>query len=114
MKQVPQLYRQPSAFFRPTRLQKIVVHLVVPPNDVVAWRVLADCEMTVSEARVWLTRAGSDHDFWQQPGEPALRLYRGERIWLSTDAPVDAAVSLSMANTGAVRWLMRLWAQLIF
>jgi hypothetical protein len=114
VKQVPQLYRQTLTLFRPTRLQKIVVHLAVPPNKVVAWCVLADCDMTVRDARVWLTRAGSDYDFWLQPGEPALHLDRGERIWLSTDAAVDAEVSLSMANAGAVQWLMQLWARWFF
>ena len=114
MKQVQQLHRQPFALFKPTRLQKIVIHLAVPPNKVVAWCVVADSEMTVRNARIWLTRAGSDYDFWLQPGEPALHLYRGERIWLSTDANVDAEVSLSMTNMGAVHWLMQLWARLVF
>ncbi len=115
MKQIPQqCYRQTLDVVRPTRLPKIVVHFAVPPNEIVAWRVLADCEITVCEARIWLTRAGSDYDFWLQPGDPALRLYRGERIWLSTDGGVDAEVSLSMANTGTVRWLMQLWARLFF
>lgn len=112
MKQAPQQpYRHTLDRIRPVCLPKIVLHLAVPPNEVVTWCVLANCEMTVHGARIWLTRAGSDYDFWLHPGEPALRLHRGERIWLSTDANVDAEISLSMANTGVARWLMHLWAR---
>lgn len=98
----------------PTRPHKIVLHLAIPPSEVIAWRVLSDCEITVRDARVWMTRAGSDYDFWLQPGDPAIAVQRGERIWLTTDAAVDAEVSLSMANTGAVRWLLHIWSRVFF
>jgi hypothetical protein len=103
-------YRQMDAS-KPTHLPKILVRFAVSPNEVVAWRVPSACELTVRTARVWLTRAGSDYDFWLQPGEAALCLHRGERIWLSTDALVDAEVSISMANTGAVLRLLHIMSR---
>lgn len=107
--------RQPRRTFesaKPIGFSKIIVDVVVPPNAVVEWYVLSNCELTVRHARIWLTRDGSDYDFWLMPNVPALSLRRGERIWLSTDAAVNAEVSLSMAPTSAMQWLMKIGARL--
>ena len=94
--------------FRRTQMPKVRVRFAVPPNAVVAWRVPSEGELTVRHARVWLTRAGSNYDFWLLPDAPPLNLQRGERIWLSTDATTAASVSISMANAGAVMRLMQI------
>ena len=113
MKEVQQspYYRQLDAY-RLTRVPTIMLHFAVPPNEVIAWRALSDCKLSARNARIWLTRAGSDYDFWLQPGEPSLCLQRGERIWLSTDATIDAEVSVSMANSGAVLRVMQVMSRL--
>ena len=97
--------------FRRNRLPKVRVRFAIPPNEVVAWRVPADGELTVRNARIWLTRAGSDYDFWLLPNAPALCLRCGERIWLSTDAATMAEVSVSMANSGAFSRLIHIIAR---
>lgn len=107
-------YNNKLATVRPARLAKIVVDISVPPGAVVAWHVPSNCELTVRNARIWMTRAGSQYDFWLVPGEPAIHLQRGERIWLSTDSAVNADVALSMQNTSVINWLMRLGATLSF
>jgi hypothetical protein len=85
----------PGDDFRdPARFARIVIHLAVAPAQTIAWRVPSESQLRVHGARVWLTRIGSPYDYWMQPGD-AIRLQRGERIWLSTDAGVSAEVSLT-------------------
>ncbi|MEM5421538.1 MULTISPECIES: DUF2917 domain-containing protein [Paraburkholderia] len=72
------------------------VHFAVPPMRTVTWRVSASATLRVQVAQVWVTRARSPYDHWVQPGE-TLRLERGERIWLSTEAALPARVSITSA-----------------
>jgi hypothetical protein len=72
------------------------IHFAVPPARTLTWRLAANSTLRVFDARVWVTRIHSPYDHWVQPGE-TLRLARGERIWLSTDADVSARVTLTSA-----------------
>ena len=97
---------------QPIRLSRIVIDFAVPPTQVITWRAPSDAALTVRHARIWLTRAGSNYDFWLSPDAPALKIKRGERIWLSTDALVSAEVSLSMANLGVMQSSIQLLMQI--
>jgi len=72
------------------------VHFAVPPMRTITWRVNASATLRVQVTQVWVTRARSPYDHWVQPGE-TLRLERGERIWLSTEAALPARVSITSA-----------------
>lgn len=72
------------------------VHFAVPPMRTLTWRVNASATLRVQSAQVWVTRARSPYDHWLRPGE-TLRLERGERIWLSTEAALPARVSITSA-----------------
>ncbi|MCP3715678.1 DUF2917 domain-containing protein [Paraburkholderia sp. CNPSo 3281] len=72
------------------------IHFAVPPMRTLTWRVNASAALRVQAAQVWVTRARSPYDHWLQPGE-TLRLERGERIWLSTEAALPARVSITSA-----------------
>ncbi|MCX5538849.1 DUF2917 domain-containing protein [Paraburkholderia sp. CNPSo 3076] len=72
------------------------IHFAVPPMRTLTWRVNASATLRVQVAQVWVTRARSPYDHWLQPGE-TLRLERGERIWLSTEAALPARVSITSA-----------------
>lgn len=84
--------RNPDTHDEP--LPALSLHLAVPPGLTLTWRVSADSTLRVYGATVWITRAGSPYDHWLNPGE-TLRLARGERIWLSTEADVPARVTLT-------------------
>jgi hypothetical protein len=90
---------------------EMVIRFAVVPEQTVSWRVLADSELRVGNARVWVTRIFSPYDYWLQPGD-VLRLTRGERIWLSTDADKPAEVALVSAYAAArkplFKWVERL------
>ncbi|HEY4294932.1 MAG TPA: DUF2917 domain-containing protein, partial [Paraburkholderia sp.] len=90
---------------------RMVLHFFVMPGATLTWRVEADSTLAVQGARLWLTRVSTPYDHWLAPGD-TLRLYRGERVWLSTDGGHEARVSLSSAlpaKRGMVgRWLGRL------
>lgn len=83
-----------SRFDDPLPTQSI--HFAVPPMRTLTWRVNASATLRIHAAHVWVTRACSPYDHWLQPGE-TLRLERGERIWLSTEAAVPARVSVTSA-----------------
>ncbi|MCP3706055.1 DUF2917 domain-containing protein [Paraburkholderia sp. CNPSo 3274] len=72
------------------------IHFAVPPMRTLTWRANASATLRVQVAQVWVTRARSPYDHWLQPGE-TLRLERGERIWLSTEAALPARVSITSA-----------------
>ncbi|WP_322030977.1 DUF2917 domain-containing protein [Paraburkholderia sp. J76] len=72
------------------------VHFAVPPQRTLTWRVNASSTLRVHAAPVWVTRARSPYDHWLKPGE-SLRLERGERIWLSTEADFPARLSITSA-----------------
>ncbi|WP_322011508.1 DUF2917 domain-containing protein [Paraburkholderia sp. J12] len=80
----------------PTPLPAQSLHFAVPQGQTFTWRLAADSLLRVYGAQVWVTRARSPYDHWLNPGE-TLRLARGERIWLSTDADAPARVTLTSA-----------------
>ena len=88
---------------------EMVIRFAVVPGQTVSWRVLADSELRVGNARVWVTRIFSPYDYWLQPGD-VLRLTRRERIWLSTDADMPAEVALVSAYAAARRPLFK-WVE---
>jgi hypothetical protein len=75
---------------------QMVIHVPVVPAQTVSWRLAADAELQVTEALVWVTRLFSPYDYWLQPGD-VLRLTRGERIWVTTDAQGGARITLTSA-----------------
>jgi hypothetical protein len=75
------------------RLPAIILNFTVEPGEVLSWRLAVDSELRVRHERVWLTRVGSNYDYWLHPGE-TIRLQRRELIRLSTDANAAAEVSL--------------------
>ena len=95
----PQAAPQPVAdaidfFDDPLPAQSI--HFAVPPQLTLTWRVTASATLRIHVAPVWVTRARSPYDYWLKPGE-TLRLERGERIWLSTEAALPARMTLTSA-----------------
>jgi hypothetical protein len=90
---------------------EMVIRFVVQPGHTASWRVRSDSELRVGTARVWVTRIFSPYDYWLQTGD-VLRVTRGERIWLSTDANIAAEISLTSAYAIARRplfkWIERL------
>jgi len=93
------------------RSPEMVIRFVIQPGQTASWRVRSDSELRVGTARVWVTRIFSPYDYWLQTGD-VLRVTRGERIWLSTDANIAAEISLTSAYAVARRplfnWLERL------
>jgi hypothetical protein len=93
------------------RSPEMVIRCVIQPGQTASWRVRSDSELRVGTARVWVTRIFSPYDYWLQTGD-VLRVTRGERIWLSTDANIAAEISLTSAYAVARRplfnWLERL------
>jgi len=65
----------------------------------------------VGTARVWVTRIFSPYDYWLQAGD-VLRVTRGERIWLSTDANIAVEISLTSEYVVARRPLFKWIEQL--
>ena len=92
-------------------LPEMVIRFVVQPGQTASWRVQSDSELRVGTARVWVTRIFSPYDHWLQTGD-VLRLTRGERIWLSTDANIAAEISLTSAyaveRRPLFKWIERL------
>lgn len=78
-------------------LPALSIHFAIPVAGTLTWRVRADGTLRVYGARIWLTRARSPYDHWLNPGE-RLRVYRGERLWLSADGGnAGARVTLTSA-----------------
>ena len=90
---------------------EMVIRFVVQPGHTASWRVRSDSELRVGTARVWVTRVFSPYDYWMQAGD-VLRVTRGERIWLSTDANIAAEISLTseyaVARRPLFKWIERL------
>jgi len=70
------------------------IHFAVPPMRTLTWRAPASGILHVHTAQVWVTRARSPYDHWLRPGE-TLRIERGERIWLATEAAVPAQETIT-------------------
>lgn len=90
---------------------EMLIRFVVQPGHIASWRVRSDSELRVGTARVWVTRVFSPYDYWLQTGD-VLRVSRGERIWLSTDANIAAEISLTSAyaveRRPLFKWIERL------
>ena len=88
----------------------VSIRFAVHPHTTVAWKIASDSTLRVSRERIWLTRARSPYDHWLGPGD-TIGLARGERIWLSSDAPGAAEVTLTSAwsrrHTAALAWIER-------
>lgn len=85
----------------------MVLHFAVAPGATFAWRAPNHAEIRSLDELVWLTRARNAGDYWIGPGQ-VVRVRRGERIWISTDGPQGAEVSITMRYPKATRgWLAR-------
>jgi hypothetical protein len=84
------------------------IRFAVHPNATVTWKIASDSTLRVCCERIWLTRARSPYDHWLGPGD-TIRLARGERIWVSSDAQSPAHVTLTSAwsrrRTLALAWI---------
>ncbi|MGU7779157.1 DUF2917 domain-containing protein [Burkholderia sp. PU8-34] len=82
-------------------LPRVVIHFAVAPRKTLTWRAPSDAEIRVHDASLWLTRQTSVDDYWMRPGD-VLRIPRGERIWVSTDAdcPVEASITTAYLQRG--------------
>jgi hypothetical protein len=86
-----------AALWHDDALPAMSIHFAVPAAGTFTWRVRADSTLRVDGTRIWLTRARSPYDHWLDPGD-LLRVYRGERLWLSTDnESASARVTLTSA-----------------
>ncbi|WP_144152852.1 DUF2917 domain-containing protein [Paraburkholderia sp. BCC1885] len=89
---------------------KMVVHFRVMPGQTVSWRIAVDSDLRADKARLWLTRSISSYDHWLEPGD-VIRLARGERVWLSTDAQIAAKVSLTSRYVPGGNTLIQLFSR---
>lgn len=93
--------------------RRYVVQFAVAAGETVTLRIRRDAVVSSAGARLWVTRAGDQWDYWLKPGE-TLRLSRGERVWVTGDidahattgARPDADVVLTMhlARRRHIRW----------
>jgi len=92
-------------------LPKVVIHFTVQPCITYSWCVAADADLRVFGAQVWLTRIHSPYDHWLAPGTQ-MRLQGGERVWISTEGPCAARISMTsllpVVRNPLRRWLGRL------
>lgn len=91
-------------------LPKVEIHFAVAPRATLTWRAPRDAEIRSHDAMLWLTRQASVDDYWMRPGD-VLRIPRGERIWLSTDADMPVKVSITTAYVKRGERLRRALAQ---
>ena len=77
-------------------LPTVVIRFAVAPRTTMTWRAPQDAEIRAHGAALWITRPPSVDDYWVQPGD-VLRIARGDRIWLSTDADRSAEASITTA-----------------
>jgi len=93
--------------------RRYVVQFAVAAGETVSLRIRRDAVISTAGARLWVTRAGDEWDYWLEPGA-TLSLLRGERIWITGDAPApaasatDAEITLTMYLARRhVRWKWR-------
>ena len=98
----------PATPHRHDTTPSLSIRFAVHPHTTVTWKITSDSTLRVCRERIWLTRAHSPYDHWLGPGD-TLGLARGERIWLSSDAPGPAEVTLTSAwsrrRTVALAWI---------
>jgi hypothetical protein len=93
--------------------RRYVVQFAVAAGETVSLKIRRDAVVSAAGARLWVTRAGDEWDYWLKPGE-TLRLARDERVWVTGDAgdgsdatPItDAGVTITMylARRRRTRW----------
>ncbi|CAI8696131.1 hypothetical protein C5615_23900 [Burkholderia cepacia] len=97
MDQASQLFDRPDRRRAGTiALPTVVIRFAVAPRTTMTWRAPQDAEIRAHGAALWITRPPSVDDYWVQPGD-VLRIARGDRIWLSTDADRSAEASITTA-----------------
>ncbi|HDR9483762.1 TPA: DUF2917 domain-containing protein [Burkholderia aenigmatica] len=77
-------------------LPTVVIRFAIAPRATLTWRAPQDAELRVYGAALWVTRPPNVDDCWVQPGD-VLRIARGERIWLGTDADRSAEATITTA-----------------
>ncbi|VWC76413.1 hypothetical protein BLA18110_02406 [Burkholderia lata] len=77
-------------------LPNVVIRFAVAPRTTMTWRAPQDAELRAHGAALWVTRPPCVDDYWVQPGD-VLRIARGERIWLGTDADRSVEATLTTA-----------------
>ncbi|WGY71271.1 DUF2917 domain-containing protein [Burkholderia cepacia] len=97
MDQASQLFDRPDRRRAGTiALPTVVIRFAVAPRTTMTWRASQDAELRTHGAALWVTRPPSVDDYWVRPGD-VLRIARGERIWLGTDADRSAEATLTTA-----------------
>lgn len=97
MDQASQLFDHPDRRRAGTiALPTVVIRFAVAPRTTMTWRAPQDAEIRAHGAALWITRPPSVDDYWVQPGD-VLRIARGERIWLGTDADRSAEATITTA-----------------
>lgn len=97
MDQASQLFDRPDRRRAGTiALPTVVIRFAVAPRTTMTWRAPQDAEIRAHGAALWITRPPSVDDYWVQPGD-VLRIARGERIWLGTDAERSAEATITTA-----------------
>ncbi|AWV04060.1 hypothetical protein DM992_22530 [Burkholderia sp. JP2-270] len=97
MDQASQLFDRPDRRRAGTiALPTVVIRFAVAPRTTMTWRAPQDAEIRAHGAALWITRPPSVDDYWVQPGD-VLRIARGERIWIGTDADRSAEASITTA-----------------
>lgn len=86
----------------------------IQPGETVPMKVARSTRLTVQGGPVWATRSNDVHDYFLASGG-ALKLQRGERLWLSVDGDEQARVSFSLvvpASAAAATGLKRIAARM--
>ncbi|UOB59636.1 DUF2917 domain-containing protein [Burkholderia pyrrocinia] len=97
MDQASQLFDRPDRRRAGTiALPTVVIRFAVAARTTMTWRAPQDAEIRAHGAALWITRPPSVDDYWVQPCD-VLRIARGDRIWLSTDADRSAEASITTA-----------------
>jgi len=97
MDQASQLFDRPDRRRAGTmELRTVVIRFAVAPRTTMTWRAPQDAEIRAHGAALWITRPPNVDDYWVQPGD-VLRIARGDRIWIGTDADRSAEASITTA-----------------
>jgi hypothetical protein len=83
-------------------------------GETIPMKVARSTKLVVRGGAVWVTRSDDTEDYWLQPGR-ALRLRRGERLWLSAEGSTVAKVAFSVptrCDERALNWLARVGERL--
>ncbi|MCU9953788.1 DUF2917 domain-containing protein [Burkholderia sp. BKH01] len=111
MDQASQLFDRPDRRRAGTiALPTVVIRFAVAPRTTMTWRAPQDAEIRAHGAALWITRPPSVDDYWVQPGD-VLRIARGDRIWLGTDADRSAEASITTAYVRRGERFRRMLAQ---